>query len=115
MDEEERRTDLIAEAMGKVDISNFDVDAAVGALPLGIREALAEGAWPEPMCGVCRALDTPESREEIFVDADMVRICLEIVDWHDEPLKTGYRWQGGPEQYKRCQALYEAARRSLAA
>jgi hypothetical protein len=109
----ERRIALIDGAMAKVDISDFDVEAAVFALPLSVREQLAQGPWPEPMCGVCRAFDTPDTREEIFEDEDMVRICLEVIRWHDEPLKTGYRWQGGREQYERCQAVYDAARRSL--
>lgn len=114
MDETDRREALIREAAELADISDFDVVAAVNALPTNVREALAEGEWPEPHCGVCRALDSPGTREDLFRDVDTVRIAMEVVLWHDEPLKTGYRWQGGPEQYARCQVIYATARESLA-
>lgn len=115
MDETERRALLIEQADKLVDISDFDVDATVAALPVSVREKLAEGAWPEPFCGVCRSLDVPETREDIFEDVDTVRICLNLVAWHDEPLKRASSpWRGGREQYERCQAIYAAARRSLA-
>lgn len=114
MTEDERRVALIEEAAAVADISDFDLERAIDALPMSVREKLAEGEWPEPHCGVCRALDSPETREDIYTDAETVRIGLEVVLWHDEPLKRGYRWQGGGEQYERCQAIYAAARASLA-
>lgn len=114
MSEDDRRMALIEEAVAVADITDFDVQRAIDALPMSVREKLAEGEWPEPYCGVCRALDALETREDIYTDAETVRIALEVIYWHDEPLKRGYRWQGGEEQYERCQRIYAAARASLA-
>lgn len=79
---------------------------AVFALSRRLREQLAFGAMPEPHCTLCRTL----VRDQLLG----VRLHHAVLDYHDEPFRTAKRkWQGGPEVYRRCCIIYEAARESL--
>lgn len=89
------------------------IEDRVAELPEGVRRRLAEGPWPEPHCGVCRAMDNSEEREGVLGDELTLERALVILDWHDEPLQHGPRWKMGEQVYERCMVIYAAAKRSL--
>lgn len=95
------------EGLGHYDhlISNSDeLRLLVGYLPTPVLEQLAnDGAWPEPYCGVCRALENKRYLRN--------RILCAVLDWHDTPYREGEaRWRAGKKVYERCMKLYELAR-----
>lgn len=85
---------------------------ALRLMPDRVMEELRSGPWPEPYCGVCRALDklTPEElqTEHLWMAANF------ILDYHDEPIRlqshAKFRYYQ-PDSYYRCLAVYELARR----
>lgn len=84
---------------------------AVARLPSEVLQELSEGPWPEPFCGVCRALEKVVVSE--VVDFTLYRDVMLIVDWHDEPLRRRrgrYDSSLGEETYYRCLAVYAAAK-----
>lgn len=101
--------------------------ALVSRLPDDVRAALAEGPWPEPFCGVCRALDDRavvpiEDPVEIGTPvADLpadwpasAKAAWELLEWHDAPFrpKDGHQsrhYREGKVVFARCQAIYRAA------
>jgi hypothetical protein len=90
-------------------------------MPRELLAVWAEGAWPEPFCGVCRGMDKPWGAEG-WPDEDALYYAVKaIVEWHDAPMrKTNendpykVRANGGRLTMLRCRAIYDAAREVLA-
>jgi hypothetical protein len=71
-------------------------------LPLPILRELSHGAWPEPHCGVCRALEDKRYLRN--------RIVCVVLDWHDTPFREmSSRYRAGKKVYERCLKVYELA------
>jgi hypothetical protein len=63
---------------------------------------LAEGPWPEPMCGVCRAL------EDLYGEYPGVAA---VIDFHDTPFRRRFgtaHYREGREVFARCLQIYRA-------
>jgi hypothetical protein len=86
------------------DLEPAEVERFVGFLPESARSLLAEGPWPEPHCGVCRAIDIEQLRSS--------GPAATLLDWHDTPFRRNFKtthWREGKEVYARCLAVYRAA------
>lgn len=62
-------------------------------------ELLAEGPWPEPHCGVCRAL----------LDLYELPGVAAVIDYHDTPFRRHHgttHYREGHEVYARCLQIY---------
>lgn len=83
------------------------VEGAVAMLPTSLRAKLAEGPWPEPHCGICRALDNDDTLGRHATPAML------LLGYHDEPL--GWLAAGmtrvakNRAVYEHCLRIYRAA------
>lgn len=98
--------------------SALEIDQMVEAvthLPRAVIDDLAEGPWPEPFCGVCRALGKINNPVAL-ADDEVYEAALLVAEFHDEPLtrrKERYESGLGKECYYRCLAVYAAAKVAL--
>lgn len=84
------------------EMSTAEIERFISFLPQRTRDMLAEGPWPEPFCGVCRAL------EEFTVSG----AAGALIDYHDTPFRRNgdtTHWREGHEVYARCLEIYRAA------
>lgn len=86
------------------EMSQAEVERFVSFLPQKIRDDLAAGPWPEPLCGVCKTLDRPQ-----LVGSGPAGALL---DYHDTPFRRDWNTKHrreGREVYERCCEIYRAA------
>jgi hypothetical protein len=70
-------------------------------IPDEARALLAEGPWPEPHCGVCRAL----------LDLEDIPGAVAVMDFHDTPFRRHFgthHYREGHEVFERCLQVYRA-------
>lgn len=121
----DRRTRLAKEAHSApyLFMPEKRVARLVSVCPDELLERWAAGPWPEPFCGVCRALDElyghcyngwPE-------DNKLARVVVSLVLYHEAPMKVTFdadpwraRSAAGRWTYRRCVRIYEAAAEELA-
>lgn len=81
-----------------------EIKRLLSFFPQKVRDDLAAGPWPEPLCGVCHVLDQKQ-----FVSSGPAGTLL---DYHDTPFRrnwdTKHRCEGR-EVYARCCEIYRAA------
>lgn len=84
------------------ELSDDELRRFLSFLPARALEELRAGPWPEPHCGVCRALENLTSSGP----------AGHLLDYHDTPfrrhLETTHRVEGR-EVYARCCRIYRAA------
>lgn len=83
-------------------MSDVEIRFNLNFIPDEARALLAEGPWPEPMCGVCRAI------EHLYDEQPGVAA---VIDFHDTPFRRHFgthHYREGHEVFARCLQVYRA-------
>lgn len=91
------------------------IPGLLSELPSDVLAKLAEGAWPEPHCGVCRALMTAEVTA---LDGVSFTAAVLVHDYHSGPLSERPdlpAFKRGRLAYERCLEIYRLAGEVLSA